>query len=63
MLATVKDFEDYFNTIIKRIIDECVVEVHFSSCTVRDDYDRQAITVIVFKYSRKQGICSGLIKS
>ena len=47
MLATVKDFEDYFNTIIKRIIDECVVEVHFSSCTVRDDYDRQAITVIV----------------
>lgn len=47
MLATVKDFEDYFNAIIKKIIDECVVEVHFSGCSVKDDYSRRAITVIV----------------
>ena len=47
MLATVKDFEDYFNAIIKRIIDECVVEVHFSGCSVKDDYSRRAITVEV----------------
>lgn len=47
MLATVKDFEDYFNAIIKKIIDECVVEVHFSGCLVRNDYYRRAITVEV----------------
>ena len=47
MLATVKDFEDYFNVIIKKIIDECVVEVHFSGCLVRNDYYRRAITVEV----------------
>lgn len=47
MLATVKDFEDYFDAIIKKIIDECVVEVHFSGCLVRNDYYRQAITVEV----------------
>lgn len=47
MLATVKYFEDYFNAIIKRIIDECVVEVHFSGCSVKDDYSRRAITVEV----------------
>lgn len=47
MFATVKDFEDYFNAIIRKIIDECVVEVHFSGCSVKDDYSRRAITVIV----------------